>query len=243
MKMKHKVTSYNAVFVKTAYDMNLDKDAKLFHEVIFLTKSFCTFCVKRDYFYGVLNTALRYPSDVVQEAATFTLEWKRLPIEDQEEGNFIIEFVRRVQNILGFHTLHGGKRYTVLCYSDVDADSDVDVIDIAVLAEKDLSDSVLDDHEAIEDIDVSVDVYNMKRMIGGCAVFIRPYVTALEYTRLNKFIDGIDRKSEVQITALATALVNRRKAVDREIARGRGEREVDTYIYYESQRKPIGALL
>ena len=243
MEMRHKVKSYNSVFAQTAYNMNIDADPELFSGVLCLTKSFCTFCIKRYYFYKVLDIAIQCPEDVIQEAATLFLEWKCLPIADQEEGHPILEFVRRIQNNFNFHTLHGGKRYNVLCCTDVEVDSDVDVIDIAMLAEKDLSDSVLDDHEAIEDIDASVDVYNMKRMLGSCLVFIKPYLTPAEYARLNKFIEGIDNKSELQIVSLATALEGRRKAVDREIARGRSTKEVDTYIYYESQRKPIGALL
>lgn len=241
--MRHKVKSYNSVFAQTAYIMKLDDDPELFRDVLCLTKSFCTFCVKRYYFYKVLDIAIKYPEDVIQEAVAFFLEWKCLPIEEKEEGNYILEFIRRVQDIFNFHTLHGGKRYNVLCCTDVEVDSDVDIIDLAMLSEKDLSDSVIEATEAIEAVEDDVDVYNMKRMIGDCTVFIRPYITASEYARLSKFIEEIDRKSDAQITALSTALVNRRKAVDREIARGRSEKEVDIFIYYESQRKPIGALL
>lgn len=243
MEMRHKVKSYNSVFAQTAYNMNIDADPELFSGVLCLTKSFCTFCIKRYYFYKVLDIAIQCPEDVIQEAATLFLEWKCLPIADQEEGHPVLEFVRRVQDNFNFHTLHGGKRYNVLCCTDVEVDSDVDVIDIAMLAERDLSNSDLEVTETIENIDVSVDVYNMKNMIGSCTVFIRPYITPSEYTRLSKFIETIDRKSDTQITALAVALEGRRKAVDREIARGRSTKEVDTYIYYESQRKPIGALL
>lgn len=244
--MKSMTKPYNSVFAQVAYNMKLNTDPELFCEVMHLTKSFCTFCVKRNYFYNLLNTAILYPEDIVQEAIAFLLEWKCLPIEDQEEGNLIIEFVHRVQNILGIHTLHGGRRYTVLCYTDVnanvdvDVDSDVDVIDIVMLSQKDMSGDV---DNTIEDIDVSVDAYNMQRMIENCTVFIRPYVTPSEYARLNKFIEGIDRKGDTQINSLATAIESRRKAVDKEIARGRTEKEVDIFIYYESQRAPIGALL
>lgn len=239
MQVKHKIKLHNAVFAKTAYDMQLNIDTNLFHGVVSLTKSFCTFCVKRDYFSSVLNTAMQHPRDVVQEAASLILELKSLPLAEQEDVNIVIEFVQRVQNILGFHTLHGGRRYTVLCCTDVDAGSDVELINITSTAIQ--KDFISEDR--LEAIDANVDVYNMKRMIGSCLVFIKPYITVLEYTRLNKFIAEIEYKSEEQITALATALESRRKAVDKEIARGRSEREVDMYIYYESQRKPIGALL
>lgn len=240
MKVKHKITLHNAVFAKTAYDMQLNVDTNLFRDVVFLTKSFCTFCVKRDYFSSVLNTAIRHPYDVVQEAATLLLELKSLPLAEQEEVNIVIEFVQRVQNLLGFHTLHGGKRYKVLCCTDIADDNGViELIDISsTAAQKDFTAA-----DRLEAVEAGVDVYNMKRMIGSCAVFIKPYVTALEYTRLNKFIAEIDHKREEQIISLATALEGRRKSVDREIARGRSEREVDMFIYYESQRKPIGALL
>lgn len=239
--MKHKVATYNSVFAQTAYNMKVDANPELFRGVLCLTKSFCTFCVKRDYFSGVLNTALRYPEDVIQEAAAFFLEWKCLPIEEQEEVNTVIEFTHRVQNIFNFHTLHGGKRYTVLCCTDVNSNIDsenVDVIDITMLSQKDMS--VETDFDAIE---TDVDAYNMQRMIKSCTVFIRPYITPLEYARLNKFIEEIDRKSDTQINSLAVALENRRKAVDKEIAKGRTRKQVDTFIYYESQRQPIGALL
>jgi hypothetical protein len=230
----HKVTSFNAVFAKAAYDMDLDKDPNFFHEIGLLTKSFCTFCVKRDYFYGVLDSALSNPRDVVQEAATLLLELKSLPLAEQEEANIVLEFVRRIQNILGFHTVHGGKRYTVLCCTDVADDCSIEII----ATDKDFT-----AEDRLEAIEADVDVYNMKRMIGSCVVFIKPYLTNVEYTRLKKFIAEIEYKSESQVATLATALEGRRNAVDREIARGRSVKEVDTYIYYESQRKPIGALL
>jgi hypothetical protein len=240
MEVKHKVILHNAVFVKAAYDMNMDKDADFFRDVVCLTKSFCTFCVKRDYFSSVLNTSMRHPRDVVQEAATLLLELKSLPIAEQEEANIVLEFVRRIQNILGFHTVHGGKRYTVLCCSDVADNGVIELLDDinSAAAKKDFT-----AEDRLEAIEADVDVYNMKRMIMSCLVFIKPYLTPVEYARLNKFITEIEYKSESQITTLATALEGRRKSVDREIARGRNTKEVDIYIYYESQRAPIGALL